>query len=202
MCKYGLFKDMKYSEDHGQIKEWAPLLMNGRANFEKVAATRMEIGTDVNFGSITRSMFSYLQSCESVHLHLGHHVDDIDKTKDGWRLEMEKLDTGLKKEVTAKFVFIGAGGGALKLLEKTDIPQAEGYGGFPVSGQWLKCNNQEVINQHEAKVYGKASEGAPPMSVPHLDTRMMTGKKSQVNAYRLSRRIKKKVESLNLVLKS
>ena len=63
----------------------------------------------------------------------------------------------------------------MPLLQKADIDESKGYGGFPVSGQWLICNNVAVIKQHYAKVYGKAVIGAPPMSVPHLDTRMING---------------------------
>ncbi len=174
-----LFKDMIYSEDHSEIKEWIPLMMKGRDATQKIAATRMEIGTDVNFGSITRAMIKHLEASDGITLFLGHEINDLTKEIDGhWRIEMEDLDRKIDKEVTADFVFIGAGGGALPLLEKADIPEGKGYGGFPVSGQWLRCNNQAVIEQHEAKVYGKAGEGAPPMSVPHLDTRMLDGKKS------------------------
>jgi len=179
LSQYGMFKDMLYSEDHDQIAEWVPLMMQGRNRNEKIAATRMEIGTDVNFGAITRGMIAYLEKCDGVQVHLGHQVEDIDKTKDGnWKIEVKDLDTGKEKTIDSSFVFIGAGGGALKLLEKSDIPEGRGYGGFPVSGQFLKCNNQEVILQHEAKVYGKAAEGSPPMSVPHLDTRMLNGQRS------------------------
>jgi malate dehydrogenase (quinone) len=85
--------------------------------------------------------------------------------------------TGDRRKLQAKFVFIGAGGGSLPLLIKSEIPEGKGFGGFPVSGQWLRCKNREVIEKHNAKVYGKASVGAPPMSVPHLDTRMIEGKK-------------------------
>ena len=42
----------------------------------------------------------------------------------------------------------------------------------------MVCKNQEVVEQHHAKVYGKASVGAPPMSVPHLDTRYIDNQKS------------------------
>jgi len=179
LVKYGMFDDMKYAEDHSQIAEWVPLMMSGRNKQEKIAVTRMEIGTDVNFGAITRSMIRYLESCDGVEVHLGCEVEDIDKKKaGGWEIEIKDLDTGKEHTINTSFVFIGAGGGALKLLEKSGIPEGRGYGGFPVSGQFLKCNNPEVIVKHEAKVYGKAAEGSPPMSVPHLDTRMLDGKRS------------------------
>ncbi|MFS4493760.1 malate dehydrogenase (quinone) [Maribacter sp. 2308TA10-17] len=179
LTAYPMFMDMKHSEDFSEIESWVQLMMEGRNTNEKIAATRMPIGTDVNFGAVTRKMIAYLESCDNVEVHLGHQVEDIDKRDDGtWEIELTDLGTDEEKTVRSKFVFIGAGGGALKLLEKSDIPEGEGYGGFPVSGQFLKCNNPDVILRHEAKVYGKAEEGSPPMSVPHLDTRMLNGNRS------------------------
>ncbi|WBU90455.1 malate dehydrogenase (quinone) [Cellulophaga omnivescoria] len=179
LTAYPIFKDMLHSENYDEIKEWVPLMMTGRNKNQTIGATRMSIGTDVNFGAITRGMIAYLQSCDGVEVFLGHQVEDIDDKKDGtWKIEVKDLHTDKEKTIESNFVFIGAGGGALKLLEKSDIPEADGYGGFPVSGQFLKCNNQDVILQHEAKVYGMAEVGAPPMSVPHLDTRMLNGVRS------------------------
>jgi malate dehydrogenase (quinone) len=175
---YPLFEDMKYSQDHDEIRNWIPLLMNGRDQSQNIAATRMEIGTDVNFGGITRGMIQYLQTCDGVEVHLGHEIQDLTKINNGqWQIAITDLNDDENLITVADFVFIGAGGGALPLLEKTDLDIAKGYGGFPVSGQWLRCNNKEVIDQHEAKVYGKAEEGSPPMSVPHLDTRIINGEK-------------------------
>jgi len=179
LTAYPMFMDMKHSENYDEIKSWIPLMMEGRNTNEKIAATRMPIGTDVNFGAITRKMIGYLQSSDGIEVHLGHQVEDIKKRDDSsWEIELTDLDTNKEKSIQSKFVFIGAGGGALKLLEKSDIPEGEGYGGFPVSGHFLKCNNPDVVLRHEAKVYGKAEEGSPPMSVPHLDTRMLNGKRS------------------------
>ena len=179
LTKYALFEDMLYSEDKEQIKKWIPLMMEGRDPSERIAVTRMAIGTDVNFGAITRAMIGYLQQLEGVNLHLGQEIRDIDsQINDTWKITIKDLEKDKEYVTTADFVFIGAGGGALKLLEKSDIPQAEGYGGFPISGQWLKCTNKEVIKKHEAKVYGKAATGSPPMSVPHLDTRIINGEKA------------------------
>ncbi|WP_316823028.1 malate:quinone oxidoreductase [Pedobacter gandavensis] len=173
-----LFEGMKYSEDPEQLKKWMPLVMDQRDPNEKVAATRMTMGTDVNFGALTRMMFNTLQKMDGVTMHFSHDVKKL-KQKDGlWELKVKNLATGDKRVVKAKFVFIGAGGGSMPLLEKSGIPEGKGFGGFPVSGQWLKCINPDVIASHEAKVYGKASVGAPPMSVPHLDTRMIDGKKA------------------------
>ncbi len=179
MTAYAMFEDMIYSEDIGQITSWIPLMMKGREINEPLAVTRMDIGTDVNFGAITRGMIQYLKSCDGVEVYLAHEIQDITHTKDGqWEIDVENLETDKNFSVKTDFVFIGAGGGSLQLLSKSDIPEGRGYGGFPVSGQWLRCDNPEVIAQHEAKVYGKASTGSPPMSVPHLDTRMMNGKKA------------------------
>ncbi|NNE16523.1 MAG: malate dehydrogenase (quinone) [Saprospiraceae bacterium] len=178
LTKYGMFDDMLYSESHNEILEWIPLMMEDRDPSETIAATRMAIGTDVNFGQITRSMISYLDGCDGVDILLGHEVEDLKAIENGWLVSVTDLKNDREKTVASDFVFIGAGGGSMTLLEKTDIPESRGYGGFPVSGQFLKCNNEEVIKRHEAKVYGKAAYGSPPMSVPHLDTRMLDGKRS------------------------
>lgn len=177
--QFHLFKGMEYTEDKEVIKSWAPLIMDGRKSSQKVAATNMKIGTDVNFGSLTRNIFKYLETLDGVTLHFNHEVRKLKKQEDGsWRLKIKDLTSGNKVRVKTKFVFIGAGGSSLLLLEKANIPEAEGYGGFPVSGQWLVCKNQELIEKHQAKIYGKAAVGAPPMSVPHIDTRMIDGKKA------------------------
>ena len=178
MIQYPIFEDMLFSEDVKTITDWAPLMMKNRSNSNDVAATRMNIGTDVNFGAITRGMISYLQSCDNVEVNLGCEIHGIKKTDAKWKIKIENIELKEKFTIFSDFVFIGAGGGAIPLLEKTHIPESKGIGGFPVSGQWLRCTNPEVIKQHEAKVYGKADVGSPPMSVPHLDTRIMQGKKA------------------------
>lgn len=174
-----LFHGMQYSEDPEQITQWTPLVMEGRDPAQPVAATRMDLGTDVNFGALTRCLFQQLMRMGGVRMHFAHEVHDLwrSKTMGGWKMRVENITTNQVRDVHAKFVFIGAGGGSLRLLEKSDIPESRGYGGFPVSGQWLKCLNRDVIERHAAKVYGKAAVGAPPMSVPHLDTRMIEGNK-------------------------
>ena len=174
-----LFRAMQYSEDKAKIAEWTPLVMDGRDPAQAVAATRMDLGTDVNFGALTRAMFRRLDELPGVTIHFAHDVHEIwrSKTLGGWKIEVENVTTNDVRDVHAKFVFIGAGGGSLRLLEKSAIPESRGYGGFPVSGQWLRCTNRNIIDRHQAKVYGKASVGAPPMSVPHLDTRMIDSKR-------------------------
>jgi len=174
-----IFQDMVYSSDKDKITEWTPLIMEGRVFNEPFAATKMDIGTDVNFGIIARGIIDYLEKSENVDVHLGHNVNDFSKQADGrWKIDIEDYLTEEVKEVFADYVFIGAGGGTLPLLEKSEIEEAQGYGGFPVSGHFLQCTNDDVIQRHEAKVYGKAAVGSPPMSVPHLDTRMIDGQRS------------------------
>jgi malate dehydrogenase (quinone) len=174
-----LFHGMQYTEDQQQLYDWMPIVMDGRDPTQPVAATRMDLGTDVNFGALTRCMFAELDRMPGVTMHFHHDVRDLWRSKSlgGWKVKFEDLSTGQVRDVRAGFVFIGAGGGSLRLLEKSDIPESRGFGGFPVSGQWLRCTNRQVIDRHNAKVYGKASVGAPPMSVPHLDTRMIDGQK-------------------------
>lgn len=179
LTSHHLFDGMEYTEDKDEISSWIPLVMEGRDPDERVAATKMELGTDVNFGALTKSMFNYLEEQDGVHLFLNHEVDDFERRKDGsWILEVKDRGSKKARKVQTKFVFIGAGGGSLPLLEKSGIPEGKGFGGFPVSGQWLVCNNPEIVEKHQAKVYGKASVGSPPMSVPHLDTRLIDGEKA------------------------
>ena len=182
LAPHPLFEGMKFSENRSELTQWIPLVMNGREASQPVAATKMERGTDVDFGALTRAMMEYLTKKEGINLYLNHEVKDIDPDshdEDDYKWEIFAKDklTNKKKKINANFVFIGAGGGSLHLLDKSDIKEGEGYGGFPVSGQWLRCKNREVIEKHAAKVYGKASVGTPPMSVPHLDTRIINGKK-------------------------
>ncbi|PZX04640.1 malate dehydrogenase (quinone) [Psychrobacillus insolitus] len=173
-----LFKGMEFSEEPGKMMEWLPLIMEGRTSDEPIAATKIDSGTDVNFGALTNMMFDNLKT-KNVDINYNHTVEDIKRTSDGlWELKVRDLDNGKIEYHTAKFVFIGGGGGSLPLLQKTGIPESKHIGGFPVSGLFMVCNNPEVVAQHHAKVYGKAKVGAPPMSVPHLDTRFIDNKKS------------------------
>ncbi len=174
-----LFRGMRYSEDHAQIKEWAPLVMEGRDPKQKVAATRTEMGTDVNYGEITRQLIASLQKKPNFALELSTEVRGFKHNDDNtWTVTVADLKNGeAEHKIKAKFVFIGAGGAALKLLQETGIPEAKEYAGFPVGGQFLVAENPDVVNRHLAKVYGQASVGAPPMSVPHIDTRILDGKR-------------------------
>lgn len=173
-----LFRGMQYSEDPEHIRKWVPLMMEGRDPGQRVAATWSPLGTDVNFGEITRQFVAYLQGHPTFQLALSSEVNDIKRNNDGtWRVTYGNTKGGGEKtHVDTKFVFIGAGGGALHLLQESGIPQAKDYGAFPVGGSFLVAENPEIVKRHLAKAYGKASVGSPPMSVPHLDTRVLGGK--------------------------
>jgi malate dehydrogenase (quinone) len=173
-CYWG----MEYSDDKEQIREWLPLVMEGRDPGEPVAATRMVTGTDVNYGALTSVLLDSLKDKEGFSVHFFNRVQGLSRDGDLWSVRVRDEKSGLHRDVQARFVFIGAGGGSLPLVLKSGIPEGRGYAGFPVSGIWLRCDNPEVSSRHNAKVYGKAAVGSPPMSVPHLDTRHIDGKLS------------------------
>lgn len=177
MTKHPMFKGMQFSNDISEMTKWFPLMMDGRNKTEKIAASRMELGTEVNYGVLTRTFFKILEEKFDTPVYTSFEVEDVDPAEGkDWVVKIKNLETKEKVNCDAEHVFIGAGGGALPLLQKVEIEEKEGYGGFPVSGEWLICKNEEVIKKHHAKVYGKAEIGAPPMSMPHLDTRYIDGK--------------------------
>ncbi len=179
MKQVPLFEDMEFSGDSDVIRGWIPLMMQGRDISERVAATKMSAGTDVNFGSLTRTLFARLQKTQQVEMCFHNEVKSIKRDPSGgWLIRTTDLSTRKTRSIHSRFVFIGAGGGSLTLLLKSKIPEGKSFGGFPVSGQWLRCTNKELIDQHDAKVYGRASVGTPPMSVPHLDTRIINGERA------------------------
>ncbi|KZB97374.1 Malate:quinone oxidoreductase [Methylobacterium radiotolerans] len=173
-----LFAGMEYSEDPEQLRKWVPLMMEGRDPKQKVAATWSPLGTDCEWGEVTRQYVAHLQKQPSFSLRLSTEVESITKNGDGsWRVSAKNLKDRTRRTLDAKFVFIGAGGGALHLLQKSGIPEGDDYAGFPVGGSFLINDNPDVATLHLAKAYGKASVGSPPMSVPHLDTRVLGGKR-------------------------
>ncbi len=182
MKKRPLFEQMEYAEDRATLDQWMPLVMEGRDPAELVAATRMPIGTDVDFGTLTRTLIARMEA-RGAEVFYNYEVRDLHYFRNRdmpdmapfWQVRVKNLSEDYHENIQAPFVFIGAGGGALHLLQTADIPEGRHYGGFPVSGEWLRCKNPEIIARHGAKVYGKAAVGAPPMSVPHLDTRKIEG---------------------------
>ncbi|WP_017792185.1 malate:quinone oxidoreductase [Leucobacter salsicius] len=173
-----LFSDMEFSDDPEVIAEWAPLLIDRRAKDDVFAATRSTSGTDVDFGALTRQLIDHMSE-QGAGVNLNTEVQKLRRREDGtWDIFTRNRSGYGTNVVNAKFVFVGAGGGALPLLQSSGIPEIKGFGGFPISGKFLMCDDPEIVAQHDAKVYGKAAVGAPPMSVPHLDTRVIDGKKS------------------------
>ena len=173
-----LFERMEFTEDREQIAQWAPLTMHGRGA-GRVAATFAPEGTDVDFGSLTNQLLRHLGG-RGVSIQYGQQVTTLERQSDGsWLVSVkDRLNRDNNRVIRARFVFLGAGGGALPLLQKSGIKEAKGFGGFPVSGLFLRNVDPTITAQHNAKVYGQASVGAPPMSVPHLDTRYVDGERA------------------------
>ncbi len=179
MAAHPCYEGMAFSEDRGQVADWAPLLMDGRDPGATIAATHYPGGTDVNFGALTSQLLAHLRGSPSFEARFGTAVTGLKRRSEGgWRLETRDQMSGGPGLVDTGTVFLGAGGGALGLLQKAGIPEARGYGGFPVSGLWLRCGDPALAHRHHAKVYGMAAAGSPPMSVPHLDTRLVDGRRS------------------------
>lgn len=178
LCRHPLYYNLKYTEDLDTLKQWLPLMMENRPTDQPIAATYADTGTDINFGALTRKLVHHLSQQSDVNIHYHHCVKDIKRAPDGekWIITVLDKQTGQTRQKTANFVFIGGGGGSLHLLHKTGIPESKHIGGIPVSGQFLVCRKPEVVEQHFAKAYGRAAIGAPPMSVPHLDRRLIDGK--------------------------
>lgn len=178
MQQHHAFAGMEYSEERARIGDWIPLMMQDRSADEPIAVTRFEGGSDVNFGTLTAQLLKYLARQDGSTITYSQRVTALKHNKGGWRVTIKNTQSGAVRHVQARFVFLGGGGGALPLLQMSGIPEGRGYGGFPVSGQWLRCDNPAIAGQHHAKVYSRAAVGAPPMSVPHLDTRVVDGKTS------------------------
>jgi malate dehydrogenase (quinone) len=180
MRKHFMFNTIEYTEDKKTMEEWFPLIMENRSKNEDIAASKVGRGTEVNFGKLTKKLFQILEEKYKTPVHCGVEVMDVDpSTKSNWKIKAKVLNAkkAKKQKIRAKHVFIGAGGGSLLLLQKVEIKEKEGYGGFPVSGEWLVCRNEDIIKKHKAKVYTKSGPDDPPMSTPHLDTRYINGKR-------------------------
>ena len=173
LTAHHLYRGMEFTRDERMLTEWIPLVMEGRPAGQQVAATRMITGADVNYGALTRNLFNHLAGRDGFAIHYRHRATGIRHDGSGWRIDARHTRDGTEKSVAAKFVFLGAGGDAILLLQKSGIPEGKGYAGFPVSGIWLRCDDPTINKRHHAKVYTNAAVGSPPMSVPHLDTRVI-----------------------------
>lgn len=177
MSAHHFFREMEFSTDRAEIARWAPLLLDGRGDVP-IGATKMDAGTDVNFGALSRKLIAWLSRQPECGVVCGHRVVGLGRSGSGWRVRVKELATKCIRENQAGFVFIGAGGGSLPLLQKSGIEESKGVGGFPIGGQWLVCDNSEIVKRHHAKVYGQPFDAAPTMAVPHLDTRVIDGKRT------------------------
>ena len=175
LCEQPLFEGMQFSKEPEAIRQWAPLLIEGRERKRLVAATYSASGSDVDFGALTEELLRFAEK-RGVKMSYGQEIVGVSRLGDKWRIVTRAAD-GSRQGHSARFVFLGAGGGTLPLLQKSGIPEARGYAGFPISGQFLCAKNPEIAERHLAKVYGQAALGAPPMSVPHLDTRYVAGER-------------------------
>ncbi len=188
MSAHHFFASMEYSTDRAKIGAWAPLLTEGRDPAVPIAATKMDAGTDIDFGAVSRKLLGWLARQEGGGVAAGHKVVGLRRTEENvgrglrtppsWDVTARDLKTGQERTVRAKFVFVGAGGGSILLLQKAGLPEARGLGGFPIGGHWLVCDDPAIVARHEAKVYGQNLPEAPTMAVPHLDTRILDGKKT------------------------
>ncbi|MFJ9367742.1 malate dehydrogenase (quinone) [Nocardia sp. NPDC101769] len=177
MSAHHLFANMRFSDDPEVIADWAPLITRGRDASEPIAATRDITGSDVDFGELTGQLFHWLR-WQDVEIHRNCEVRGLRRNNDGtWQLRVDwRTDNDrLTRKVDARFVFAGAGGWALKILQRAGVPEVHGYGLLPVSGRFLRCDNPAVVAEHDGKVYGSAPEGAPSIAMPHLDTRVVNG---------------------------
>jgi malate dehydrogenase (quinone) len=178
MSAHHFFASMQYSTDRAKIAQWAPLLTEGRDPAVPIAATKMDGGTDVNFGVVSRKLLAWLAQQEGCGVAAGNKVVGLKKAGTGWKVTAREIKTDKERTVNAKFVFVGAGGGSILLLQMAGLPEAKGLGGFPIGGNWLVCEDPAIVARHQAKVYGQALDAAPTMAVPHLDTRILDGKKT------------------------
>lgn len=175
MKDHFMFEGMEFTRDHDKMKEWFPVIMENRPADEVLGATRMEEGTEMNFKALVDHYVRILREQYNTEINYNTDVKNVKKKGNEWNVTIKS--NGTKKTVLADRVFIGGGGGALPVLQTVNIPEKDNYGGFPIGGQWLVCRNREIIEQHLAKVYSLADVGSPPMSVPHLDTRVIDGKR-------------------------
>jgi malate dehydrogenase (quinone) len=176
LAAHPFFRTMEFTAERDVLRRWAPLLVDGRAA-ESIAATKIDAGTDVNFGELSRQLLAWLAAQAGCRVFTGHRVTRLRRADAGWELTVRDLASGEARCVRARFVFIGAGGGTIPLLQATGLPVARGLGAFPIAGQWLVCDNPAVVAQHFAKVYGPVPPDSGALGGPHLDVRHLHGKR-------------------------
>lgn len=175
LSEHHFFRSMQITADPATIQGWAPLVMEGRDRVP-VAATRADGGTEVNFGLLARRLLGWLGTQEGCDVATGCRVTGLEREGDAWRVAVTHVASGERFVHRARFVFVGAGGGSVPLLQSTGLPEAAGLGGFPIGGQWLVCDDPALAARHEAKVYGATPPSSPSLGAPHLDLRRLGGR--------------------------
>ncbi|MFM8986677.1 MAG: malate:quinone oxidoreductase [Planctomycetia bacterium] len=176
LCEHHFFRSMQITADPATIQGWAPLVMEGRERVP-VAATLADGGTEVDVGRLARRLLGWLGNQEGCDVATGCRVTGLEREHDTWRVAATHVASGERIVHRARFVFVGAGGGSLPLLQSTGLPETVGLGGFPIGGQWLVCDDAALAARHEAKVYGATPPSAPSLGAPHLDLRRLDGRR-------------------------
>ena len=176
LSKSILFKGMQFSRSKKTIKEWAPLI--GGDLKDNIAMTRVKYGSDVDFESLSHQMLKILSANKKFSVHKNHEIKSISQAEDKtWDIKIYSTKSKKIILVNTKFIFIGAGGSAIHLLQKSNIKNQIGYAGFPINGEWLICKKSSLTKKHFSKIYGLAGPKAPLMTAPHLDLRIINGKR-------------------------
>lgn len=175
--EHPLFAGLEFTDAPDVLASWLPLMSEGRTGDDPVAATRAAQGTDIDFGVLTRQLLSALRARGGV-VRTGRQVTSLRRRGQEWQVEVQDRGTGQRRQLRTPYVFVGAGGGTLPLLQSAEVPEIRRCGAFPISGQFLRTDRPELVAAHRGKVYGHAQPGAPTISVPHLDLRVVDGRES------------------------
>jgi malate dehydrogenase (quinone) len=171
-----LFAGAEFIDDPDEFARRLPLMAHRRDFTEPVALNWAHDGTDIDFGSLTKQLIGYGVRNGTTML-FGHEVRGLNRESDGtWTVKVRNKRTTAGSKINAKFVFVGAGGDALRLLQKSGIGEVKGYGGFPIGGRFLRSGNPRLTAAHRAKVYGVPPSRAPHPGASHLDVRIINGK--------------------------
>jgi malate dehydrogenase (quinone) len=141
-----------------------------------VAATTGD-GTEVDYGLLARRLCGWLADQEQCGVAAGWKVTRLQRGAGEWHLSLRCSASGEERQQRTKFVFVGAGGGSLPLLQSTGLAEVEGLGGFPIGGQWLVCDEPSICAQHDSKVYGLTPPSSPSLGAGHLDVRRLNGQR-------------------------
>jgi malate dehydrogenase (quinone) len=92
LTAHHLYRGMEFTEDKQTLRDWFPLVMEGRPDSDIIAATRMITGADVNYGALTRSLIGYLQTLSGFAIHYSRRVTGLNREDGGrWRIDHDKI---------------------------------------------------------------------------------------------------------------